>query len=115
MYVLESTGEFVNTHGLVTDDYILVYQNFEDGRYVIEARKKEEYNAPRTFNNLVINETANDFQLPDLDGVEMLYGYDTTFLDDSPLNYLGETINLPSLGSDITFESIDNYDDEDFL
>ncbi|KAI3457781.1 hypothetical protein Pfo_014444 [Paulownia fortunei] len=117
MYVLESTGDFVYTHGLVPDDYILVYQNIEDGRYVIEARKKEEYDAPRIFNDLVINESTTDLTLPALpalDGTETLYGYDTTFLDDSPLDYLGESVNLPSLGLNSSFEAIENYNAEDF-
>ncbi|KAK4392828.1 B3 domain-containing transcription factor FUS3 [Sesamum angolense] len=117
MYVLESTGDFVYTHGLVPDDYILVYQNVEDGRYVIEARKKEDYDAPRILDNLVINETTTELMLPEppaLDGTEMLYEYDANFMDDSPLDYLGESINLPSLGSSTSFEPIDDYNAEDF-
>ncbi|KAL0331813.1 UNVERIFIED_CONTAM: B3 domain-containing transcription factor FUS3 [Sesamum calycinum] len=117
MYVLESTGDFVYTHGLVPDDYILVYQNVEDGRYVIEARKKEDYDAPRILDNLVINETTTELTLPEppaLDGTEMLYEYDANFMDDSPLDYLGESINLPSLGSSTSFEPIDDYNAEDF-
>ncbi|KAL0377248.1 UNVERIFIED_CONTAM: B3 domain-containing transcription factor FUS3 [Sesamum radiatum] len=119
MYVLESTGDFVYTHGLVPDDYILVYQNVEDGRYVIEARKKEDYDTPRMLDNLVINETttATELTLPEppvLDGTEMLYEYNANFMDDSPLDYLGESINLPSLGSSTSFEPIDDYNAEDF-
>ncbi|PIN24215.1 hypothetical protein CDL12_03036 [Handroanthus impetiginosus] len=117
MYVLESTGDFVYTHGLVPDDYILVYQNIEDGRYVIEARKKEECDTPRISNDLAMKETTDDltlYALPSLDETEMLYGYDTTYLDDSPLDYLGDSINLPSLGSNSSFEAIEDYNDEDF-
>ncbi|KAL0351194.1 UNVERIFIED_CONTAM: B3 domain-containing transcription factor FUS3 [Sesamum radiatum] len=112
-----SSGDFVYTHGLVPDDYILVYQNVEDGRYVIEARKKEDYDAPRILDNLVINETTTELTLPEppaLDGTEMLYEYDANFMDDSPLDYLGESINLPSLGSSTSFEPIDDYNAEDF-
>lgn len=29
-------GEFVGAHGLVTNDFILIYQNVEDGKYVRE-------------------------------------------------------------------------------
>ncbi|KAL0450837.1 UNVERIFIED_CONTAM: B3 domain-containing transcription factor FUS3 [Sesamum latifolium] len=117
MYVLESTGDFVCTHGLAPDDYILVYQNVEDGRYVIEARKKEDYDTPRNLDNLVINETTTELTLPEppvLDGTEMLYEYNANFMDDSPLDYLGESINLPSLGSSTSFEPIDDYNAEDF-
>ncbi|KAL3630879.1 hypothetical protein CASFOL_023863 [Castilleja foliolosa] len=89
MYVLESTGGFADAHHLVTGDYILVYQNTEDGRYVIEAKKKEEYSEP----NSVINDSTTDFQL--LPEALYEYEYDLTFLDDSPLVYVGESIDLP--------------------
>ncbi|KAH6811322.1 hypothetical protein C2S51_025084 [Perilla frutescens var. frutescens] len=119
MYVLEYTGEFVYTHGLVTDDFILVYQNVEDGRYIIEARKKGQDVAPRVANNLVINEAPPELELeipelPVIDDTEMLYAYDTTFLDDSPLDYMGDSINLPSIGSDSSFEAIEDYNPDDF-
>ncbi|KAL7106564.1 hypothetical protein ACP275_06G001900 [Erythranthe tilingii] len=113
MYVLESTGEFVYTHGLETDDYILVYQNVEDGKYVIEARKKEEQDAPRILlNEVVIREpNATDMALSLIDeGMEALYEYNATFMDDTPLDYLGGPITLPSLGiNSSTFEAIDNF------
>ncbi|KAL8049135.1 hypothetical protein ABFX02_06G001900 [Erythranthe guttata] len=113
MYVLESTGEFVYTHGLETDDYILVYQNVEDGKYVIEARKKEEQDAPRILlNEVVIREpTATDMALSLIDeGMEALYEYNATFMDDTPLDYLGGPITLPSLGiNSSTYEAIDNF------
>ncbi|KAH6777551.1 hypothetical protein C2S52_006984 [Perilla frutescens var. hirtella] len=114
MYVLEYTGEFVYTHGLVTDDFILVYQNVEDGRYMIEARKKGQDVAPRVANiNLVINELEllPQLQLPAVDDTEMLYAYDTTsFLDDTPLDYVGDSINLPGIESDhSSFEPFEDY------
>ncbi|PON68862.1 B3 DNA binding domain containing protein [Parasponia andersonii] len=40
MYVLENTGEFVNTHGLRLGDFIMVYQHIENQHYVIQAHKK---------------------------------------------------------------------------
>ncbi|KAL6533540.1 hypothetical protein OROMI_027652 [Orobanche minor] len=116
MYVLESTGGFVNAHRLATGDYILVYQNIEDGRYVIEAKKKEEYcPPPETFNDHhVINESTADSPrfpaLPDL-GNLYEYEYDITFLDDSPLDYVGESINLPRFGPEIAFD----YDADNFF
>lgn len=50
----------------------------------------------------------------DLDGTDMLYEYDSAFLDDSPLEYVGESINLPCFGSDLSFEPIGNFNAEDF-
>ncbi|GFQ01111.1 b3 domain-containing transcription factor fus3 [Phtheirospermum japonicum] len=114
MYVLESTGGFVNTHHLVTGDYILVYQNTEDRRYFIEAKKKQEYREPNPAIN-VINESTADSQLLPEALYEYEYEYDITFLDDSPLDYVGESINLPRFGPEITFEHIDAYDAEGFL
>ncbi|KAL6509137.1 hypothetical protein OROGR_022447 [Orobanche gracilis] len=108
MYVLESTGGFVNAHSLATGDYIIVYQNMEDGRYVIEAKKKEEYcPPPQTFidHHHVINESTADL------GNLYEYEYDITFLDDSPLDYVGESINLPRFGPEIAFD----YDADNFF
>ncbi|KAL3653890.1 hypothetical protein CASFOL_003571 [Castilleja foliolosa] len=111
MYVLESTGGFVNAHNLGTGDYILVYQNTEDGRFVIEAKKKEEYCEP----NPTINEQTLDSQLLPEALYEYEYEYDVAFLDDSPFDYVGESIDLPRLGPEITFEPFDDYDPESFL
>ncbi|KZV42050.1 hypothetical protein F511_18396 [Dorcoceras hygrometricum] len=114
MYVLESTGDFVNAHGLLPGDYILVYQNIEDRRYVIEARKSEEYEEQGIYNDLELRLPADPGTA--LDGSEMLFEYDTTFLDDSPLDYVGESINnLACLGSHLAFEAIDKYTADDFL
>ncbi|KAL1547413.1 hypothetical protein AAHA92_23896 [Salvia divinorum] len=117
MYVLEYTGEFVCAHGLVTDDFILFYQNVEDGRYIIEARKKGQDLAPRISDNLAMIGAAPELdlpELPDLDYSGMVYAYENDFLDDSPLDYMGESINLPSLGSDSSSEAIEDYNSEDF-
>ncbi|KAG6438429.1 hypothetical protein SASPL_103372 [Salvia splendens] len=115
MYVLEYTGEFVHVHGLVTDDFILVYQNVEDGGYIIEARKKGKDLAPRMSDNLAMIGAAPELdllELPDLDYTEMVYAYDNEFLDDSPLNYTGDSINLPNLGSDSSSEAKNNEDSD---
>lgn len=136
-------GEFVCAHGLVTNDFILIYQNVENGKYVrepnqyptfllfmfqtltihyqsqqiIEARKQGQDVSPRVPTKAVTTEPVLELVLPDLpslDDVEMVYAYDTNFLDDSPLDYVGESINLPNLGSDSSFEPIDDYNPEDF-
>ncbi|CAI9780578.1 unnamed protein product [Fraxinus pennsylvanica] len=39
MYVLECTGDFVNTHGLKPGDYIILHQTAESEKYIIEAKK----------------------------------------------------------------------------
>ncbi|XP_059624619.1 B3 domain-containing transcription factor FUS3-like [Cornus florida] len=42
MYVLENTGEFVNTHGLHQGDFIVLYKDYLNHNYVIQARKGSE-------------------------------------------------------------------------
>ncbi|XP_052195970.1 B3 domain-containing transcription factor FUS3, partial [Diospyros lotus] len=42
MYVLENTGEFVGTHGLKQGDYMMLYQDDRNQKYVIRARKAWE-------------------------------------------------------------------------
>ncbi|XP_010514343.1 PREDICTED: B3 domain-containing transcription factor FUS3-like isoform X1 [Camelina sativa] len=42
MYVLENTGDFVNAHGLQLGDFIMVYQDLDSNKYVIQARKASE-------------------------------------------------------------------------
>ncbi|XP_050383306.1 B3 domain-containing transcription factor FUS3 [Argentina anserina] len=39
MYVLENTGEFVSTHGLRLGDFIMVYEDSANQKYVIQAKK----------------------------------------------------------------------------
>lgn len=51
------------------------------------------------------------FELPVVDDTELVYAYDYDFFDDSPLDYMGESINLPGLGSDSSFEE---YNPDDF-
>ncbi|KAL8544308.1 hypothetical protein ACS0TY_004735 [Phlomoides rotata] len=114
MYVLEHTGDFVDAHGLAVHDFILVYQNNEDGQYIIEARKKGEDDSPRSCNNVGMCELSNELTVPEhptLGSADLLYEYESIFMDDSPLNYMGEPINLPNMGSDSSF---DNYNVDDF-
>lgn len=64
-----------------------------------------------------MNDAAPELEFPELpvlDDTELVYAYDNDFLDDSPLDYMGESINLPSLGSDSSFEAIEDYNPDDF-
>lgn len=42
MYVLENTGDYVRTHGLQLGDFIVIYKDDENNRFVIRAKKAED-------------------------------------------------------------------------
>ncbi|CAL5325558.1 unnamed protein product [Camellia sinensis] len=42
MYVLENTGEFVNTHALKQGDYMMMYQDQQNQNFVIRGRKASD-------------------------------------------------------------------------
>ncbi|KAK7377581.1 hypothetical protein VNO80_03008 [Phaseolus coccineus] len=127
MYVLENTGEFVSTHGLRFGDTIVVYQHIENNNYVIQARKggweEDEFMEQNS-------ETVNDMFLSDLEvnkpgcfnitypavnDTGMSFIYDTTFSNDSPLDFLGGSMtNLSRIGPVETFGSVENLSLDDF-
>lgn len=82
---------------------------------MIEARKGED-DAPRMCNNVGMCELSNELTVPEnptLGSADLLYEYDTTFMDDSPLNYMAQSITLPNMGSNSSFDNY-NLDDFDF-
>ncbi|KAL8557464.1 hypothetical protein ACS0TY_004768 [Phlomoides rotata] len=116
MYVLEYTGEFVHKHNLTVNDSIIVYRNIDDGEYIIEGRKKMEEDVSKTYTNVGMCELYNELTVPDdpiLGSIDLLYEYESKFMDDSPFNYLGDPIKLPNMGSDSSFEDY-NIKDFDF-
>ncbi|KAH9290448.1 hypothetical protein KI387_034565 [Taxus chinensis] len=42
MYLLEHTGDFVRSHGLKKGDYMMLYKDADDEKYVIKGRKAIE-------------------------------------------------------------------------
>ncbi|CBI21292.3 hypothetical protein VitviT2T_022149 [Vitis vinifera] len=103
MYVLENTGEFVNVHGLQLGDYIMLYHDGQTQSLVIEARKASEKNLHA---DLSKNIAVSDLFLQDLEANRSNYFlamdtgtsfvYETTFSNDSPLDFLGGSMtNYP--------------------
>ncbi|KAL2455574.1 B3 domain-containing transcription factor FUS3 [Forsythia ovata] len=93
MYVLEYTGEFVSTHSLIAGDYILMYRDDESETYVIEAVKAGDFEMREIFDGI-------DLSLPILGVMGMSIDYNPSFLDDSPLDYQGESMaDFNCLGS----------------
>lgn len=82
---------------------------------VIEAKKRGSYDAPRVADDVKMSESINDLTLTVLDGTEPLYEYDTTFIDDTPLVYVGDAINLPIGGEDQSLQPVIDYDAVDLL
>lgn len=61
MYVLENTGEFVNTHDLIPGDYMMLYQDYETQDYFIRARKASAQDS----NGDSATNAANDYSPDD--------------------------------------------------
>ncbi|KAM0942241.1 putative transcription factor B3-Domain family [Dioscorea sansibarensis] len=53
MYVLETTGDFVRTHGLRPGDFLVIYKNIETGNYLVLGEK--ELPIPRHVNEVLCN------------------------------------------------------------
>ncbi|XP_041006655.1 B3 domain-containing transcription factor FUS3-like isoform X2 [Juglans microcarpa x Juglans regia] len=137
MYVLENTGDFVNTHGLQLGDYIMIYQDDQNQNYVIRAKKASDDDHEDVFadhmitsRNNGVNENymvLNDYEpskqggsfyvnYPTVDDTNMSFIYDTTsFSNDSPLDFLGgSSTNYSRIGSLEGFGSVENFSLDDF-
>ncbi|KAL5860770.1 hypothetical protein ACOSQ3_002084 [Xanthoceras sorbifolium] len=126
MYVLENTGDFVNVHGLQLGDFIAVYQDIENKKYVIQAKKASDQDV---YTNLTldsddmflhdyeINKSSSCFvNYPMMDDTGMSFIYDTTaFSNDSPLDFLGGSLTHHSrFGSLESFGSVENISLDEF-
>ncbi|PSS35319.1 B3 domain-containing transcription factor [Actinidia chinensis var. chinensis] len=100
MYVLENTGDFVNTHGLKQGDYMMLYQDYQNQNYVIRARKASDQDSYT--DSAVDDYVPDEFEVNDcdqvvpmnfsaVDGTEMPFVYETTFSSDSETSYVYET------------------------
>ncbi|GAV59534.1 B3 domain-containing protein, partial [Cephalotus follicularis] len=126
MYVLENTGEFVNTHGLQLGDFIMVYQDDQNQNYVIQAKKasdKDVYgdltkNAVNDLflnDNYEVNNKCSSFYYPTMDNTGMSFIYETTFSNDFPLDFLGGSMtNYSRIGSHEGFGSVENLSLDEF-
>nr|WDY36101.1 fusca 3 [Paeonia rockii] len=115
MYVLENTGDFVKYHGLVPGDVVVMYQDVQTFNYVVQAKKfleEVEYddiiengvNDEDIYNDITTNNVNDDqifqdsyfeFDFPPVeeDAGAPKFIYDTTFSSESPLDFLGGTVN----------------------
>ncbi|KAK7336143.1 hypothetical protein VNO77_16676 [Canavalia gladiata] len=126
MYVLENTGDFVNTHGLRFGDSIMVYQDSQNHNYVIQAKKASEQDEFMEETSDTINDIyLNDYEVnkpgwfnvayPTMNDGGMSFIYDTTFSNDSPLDFLGGSMtNYSRIGPVETFGSVENLSLDDF-
>ncbi|OMO99353.1 hypothetical protein COLO4_13343 [Corchorus olitorius] len=126
MYVLENTGEFVNTHGLQLGDSIMVYQDSQNQKYVIQAKKASDEDiytdiARNAVNDLILHDNevskpTSSYYYPTMDDTGgMSFIYDTTFSNDSPLDFLGGSLtNYSRMGSLETFGSVENLSLDEF-
>ncbi|XP_061351054.1 B3 domain-containing transcription factor FUS3-like [Gastrolobium bilobum] len=126
MYVLENTGDFVNTHGLRLGDSILVYQDSENHNYVIQAKKASDQDEFMEETSNTINDIfLNDYEVnkpgcfnvtyPAMNDTGMSFIYETNFSNDSPLDFLGGSMtNFSRIGPVETFGSVENLSLDDF-
>ncbi|CAN1243828.1 B3 domain-containing transcription factor FUS3, partial [Linum perenne] len=134
MYVLEKTGDFVNSHGLLLGDFITVYQDCQTHSYVIQARKaSEEDNIFADIMNSKTNSscfyyydhmdtsTSNTAAAAASSFSSFIYDSTTTFSNDSPLDFLGgsmttfpRTSTTAAAHSDNNFGSIETLSLDDF-
>ncbi|XP_057982595.1 B3 domain-containing transcription factor FUS3-like [Malania oleifera] len=122
MYVLENTGDFVNTHGLQLGDFIMLYQDIQNRNYVIQAKKASDHSVYTDYTR----SSVNDFYFHDLeankssyfhtaDDPGMSFIYDTTFSNDSPLDFLGGSMtNYSRIKPLESFGSVENLSLDDF-
>lgn len=137
MYVLENTGDFVSTHHLGLGDFIMIYQDFINLNYVIQAKKASEKEIMYTdyatttvndyfqlqdmeisrYNQLSWNEPASNSS-EDTTTHSMSFVYETTsFLSDNPFDFLGGPMNnyCSRIGPGFeSFGSVDNWSLDDF-
>ncbi|KAK9108578.1 hypothetical protein Syun_024589 [Stephania yunnanensis] len=66
MYVLENTGEFVRVHGLRTGDFVMLYKDDQNEKYIIRARKASEKSSFCDHKRLDLYD-ANVLLIPDPD------------------------------------------------
>ncbi|KAF5208283.1 B3 domain transcription factor [Thalictrum thalictroides] len=125
MYVLENTGDFVRTHELQTGDYLMLYKDDQNQKYVIRGRKSFDLNVccdTKMFLDSGV-QIAPDFEVnkqnyfdvnyPMIDDMDMQFSFNNPFPD---LN--GDiSMNFPSyssLGTINSFGSFDNFSLDDF-
>ncbi|KAJ9709966.1 hypothetical protein PVL29_001446 [Vitis rotundifolia] len=102
MYVLENTGEFVRAHGLCASDFIILYKDNRNDKYVIRGSKsvynacpqhtieegwdsqigEDEQNEPKTL--MTTNEISTSFS-----------SYSSILFDDAPKFSSASLLNFP--------------------
>ncbi|GMP29982.1 hypothetical protein CsSME_00004858 [Camellia sinensis var. sinensis] len=104
MYVLENTGEFVNTHALKQGDYMMMYQDQQNQNFVIRGRKASDQdiyiectmNGPVPVNFPPVDDTTGPLpfvydQTPFSSDLNRSYVYETTLSSGSDSSYVYET------------------------
>ncbi|KAF8369935.1 hypothetical protein HHK36_029392 [Tetracentron sinense] len=123
MYILENTGEFVRVHGLQLGDFIMLYKDDQNQKYVIRARKSSDQDIysnyarndlfdtdiysnyarndlfdtnaikERIIPDVEVNESSYFVNFPKMDDASTSFIYDNTIVDDFPMNFSGGSIS----------------------
>nr|WDA53408.1 b3 domain-containing transcription factor lec2 [Erycina pusilla] len=106
MYILENTGEFVRSHGLGSGDFIMLYKDDVEDRYIIRAKKAGIQEPDLTslpaiedgiFDSIVADIVVtrarySDLYLPLADGMNMAFGLNCAFSADLLMNFPEEKL-----------------------
>ncbi|KAF8408492.1 hypothetical protein HHK36_007647 [Tetracentron sinense] len=116
MYVLENTGEFVRTHGLQLGDFIMLYRDDQNQKYVIRARKATDQDIYSVPDSEVNKSSYLHISFPTMDDTGMSFLFDNAFSDDSPMEFSGGFMeDYPKLEPMLSFGSVENLSLDDFL
>ncbi|KAK9117662.1 hypothetical protein Sjap_016609 [Stephania japonica] len=121
MYVLENTGEFVRVHGLRAGDFVMLYKDDQNEKYIIRARKASEKSSFCDHKRLDLYD-ANVLLIPDPEVQKPSYfNLNIPIGDDISTSLFFETnlideygMEFPKLDPLLEFGSIDNLYLDDF-
>ncbi|KAL5724461.1 hypothetical protein ACHQM5_007723 [Ranunculus cassubicifolius] len=127
MYVLENTGDFIRTHDLRIGDFLMLYRDDLNLKYVIRGRKSFDLNVCCEGTMLVDTSVplVSNTEVKKLDYVSMMdddsdmpfSSFDNTFTGlnlNLPDFFPMEFPNIPSFGTMTNFGSFDSFSLDDF-
>ncbi|XP_010249176.1 PREDICTED: B3 domain-containing transcription factor FUS3-like isoform X6 [Nelumbo nucifera] len=133
MYILENIGEFVKMHGLQLGDFIMLYRDDQNQKYVIRARKASDQDifSESTRNSFFGISTIKDCYVPEVevnkpsylhvnfptvDDIGLPFPCDNDFSDAFPIALSGGSmVDFPGLEPIANFGSVENLSLDDFL
>ncbi|XP_059591858.1 B3 domain-containing protein LFL1 isoform X2 [Vitis vinifera] len=110
MYVLENTGEFVRAHGLCANDFIILYKDNRNDKYVIRG-SKSIYNAcpqhmiKEDLDSQIEEDERNESKSMTTNEIGIFSSHSSILLDDTPKFSSASLLDFPRRMP--SFESLD--------